>query len=195
MQRILAIMMVMGAAVVWAKPAPELVTALTQTFMPADYHKGLVSSQEPVESAKVYGYAVVKKPGIPASYAFWYISPQDYEFRPLMISEKNAKTHFGKVDVVLAPGTIMMVVDTVVQGKSVNIRLLSHEMMVPKDVKRTSRHTRVGTSLVFKFPKLQMTAADAPAILSRIEEYIVPAVSLAQAQQIAMQIAGNNPLP
>lgn len=189
---IAAIMMV--GALAWAKPAPELVSALEQAFAPADFHKGLVSSQENLESAKLRGYAVIKKSGIPASHAVWFISHQDYEFRPLTITDTAAKTHFGSVDVTLDPGTVMLVVDTVVQGHTVNIRLLSTDVVVPKDVKLTSRHTRAGVSLVFKFPKLQMQASDAPAILERIEEYVMPASSLAQAEQIAMQVRGGVPV-
>lgn len=187
MRQILGVILLIIGADVWANPASELADGLLQALMPADYHSGLVNSQDEIDPTKVHGYAVIKKAGIPASYAFWYITSQDYEFRPLMIAEDAAKTHFGKVDHSLAPGTVMIVVDASVRGKTVNVKLLSREVMVPKDTKRTSHHTRVGASLVFKFPKLKMTAADLPTILARIEDYIAPAATLAQAAQLSSQ--------
>lgn len=192
----LIVMVIVGAAsVAWAKPAPELVSAIRQVFTPAEDDRSFVSSQLPLNMNKVRGFAVVKKAGIPAGYAYWFITRQDYEFRPLMIKGTTASTYAGKIDVTLEPGTIMVVTATDVMHKTVQVKLLSKDIIPSVHTEKASRHdTRAAVALTFKFPKLKMTADDASAILERIEEYVTPADSLAQAEQIAMQIRGGVPV-
>lgn len=183
------------APAAWAKPAPELVSAIRQVFTPADEDRSFVSSQLPLNMGKVHGFAVVKKSGIPAGYAYWFITRQDYEYRPLMIKGNAASTYAGKIDVTLEPGTIMVVTATDVMNKTVQVKLLSKDIIPSVHAEKPSRHdTRAAVALTFKFPKLKMTADDASTILERIEEYVMPADSLAQAELIAMQLRGGTPV-
>jgi hypothetical protein len=182
------------ATTVWAKPAPDLVFAIRQVFTPADSDRSFVSSQLPLTMNKVHGFAVVKKTGIPAAYAYWFITRQDYEYRPLVIKGGLASTYAGKVDVTLEPGTIMVISGLDVFQKTVQLKLLSKDVVASLIDKPERRDTRAAVALTFKFPDLKMTAEDASAILARMEEYVAPADSLTQAEQIASQIRGT-PLP
>lgn len=186
------LLMVMVAVPVWAKPAPELVSAIRQVLTPADDGRSFVSSQVPLDMSKVRGFAVIKKSGIPAGQAYWFITPQDYEYRPFIIKDDTGKTYLGKVEVMLQPGTIMVVSSTEVFHKTVEIKLLSKDIIAASGEKLTHRDTRAAVALVFKFPKLHMTEADAPAILDKIQEYIVPADSLTQAELVAAQVSGGS---
>lgn len=186
-------LLLVQAATAWAEPAPELVAAIRQVFTPAEDNRSLVSSQLPLDMSKVHGFAVTKKAGIPAGQAYWFITRQDYEYRPVIIKGNSASTYSGKIEVTLEPGTIMVVSAVDVYQKTVQLKLLSKDVILAQGDKPTRHDTRAAVALTFKFPKLKMTAADAPAILERIEEYVVPADSLVQAEQIAMQLRGGAP--
>lgn len=180
---------------VWAKPAPELVSAIRQVFTPAEDNRSLVSSQLALDMGKVRGFAVIKKTGVPAGQAYWFITRQDYEYRPLIVKDDRASTYEGKVEVTLEPGTVMVVAAADVYQKTVQLKLLSKDVIPAVRGEKDKRHdTRAAVALTFKFPKLNMTAADAPAILDWIEEYVAPADSLSQAEQIAMQLRGGVPV-
>lgn len=191
MKRLVLIMM-MVAVPVWAKPAPELIAAIRQVFEPANGGHSFISSQVPLDMAKVRGFAVIKKAGIPAGQAYWFITHQDYEYRPFIVKGDNAKTYLGKVEVELQPGTIMAISSTEVFQKNVEIKLLSKDVIAAKGGALTSHDTRAAVAMVFKFPELKMTEADAPAILAKIQDYITPADSLTQAEQVAAQLNGGN---
>lgn len=184
---------ILVSSVAWAKPAPELISAIRQVFTPAEDNRSLVSSQLPLDMNKVHGFAVIKKAGIPAGQAYWFITRQDYEYRPLIVKGDRASTYEGKADVTLDAGTIMVVSAVDVYQKTVQLKLLSKDVIPAQGDKPTRHDTRAAVAMTFKFPKLKMTADDAPTILGRIEEYATPASSLAQAEQIAMQMRGGAP--
>lgn len=186
--------LVLVASGVWAKPAPELVSAIRQVFTPADEDRSFVSSQLPLNMSKVHGFAVIKKAGIPAGQAYWFITRQDYEYRPLIIKDDRAKTYMGKVEVTLEPGTIMVISAVDVFQKTVQLKLLSKDVIPAQGDKPTRHDTHAAVALTFKFPKLKMTADDASTILDKIQDYVAPADSLAQAEQIAMQLRGGAPV-
>ncbi len=190
---LISLMMVI-AVPVWAKPTPELVTAIQDVFTPAEPNRSLVNSQFTLDMTKVHDYAVVKRGGMPAGQAYWFITRQDYEYRPFIVKDHKEKTYFGKVEVTLEPGTIMVVSTADVFQHTVQLKLLSKDVIVENGVKKSRRDTRAAVSLTFKFPELQMTAADASTILSKMEDYVVPATSLAQAEQISTQIRGGVPV-
>lgn len=196
MKQLLVVMatVVLAATAAWAKPAPELVNAVRQVFVPAEDGRSFVSSQIPLDMAKVRGFAVIKKEGIPAGQAYWFITRQDYEYRPFIVKGDIGKTYQGKVEVVLPPGTIMAVSSADVFQKTVEIKLLSKDVIASQGGSPTKRDTRAAVAMVFKFPELSMTEADAPAILAKIQEYIAPADSLTQAEQLAAQIHGGAPV-
>lgn len=184
----------MPVAPAMAAPAPELVEAVRGVFPPAEHNPSLVSSQVPLDMTQVRGFAVIKKSGIPAGQAYWFIARQDYEYRPLIVKDQSAKTYHGKIDVSLDAGTVMVVADTEVYQKTVQIKLLSKDVIAAKGGAPTKRDTRAGVALTFKFPKLKMSAEDANVILERIQEYVAPAGSLAQAEQVAAQIRAGRPV-
>lgn len=193
MKRLVVIATVaLATTVAWAKPVPELVNAIRQAFVPAEDGRSLVSSQIPLDMSKVRGFAVIKKEGIPAGQAYWFITHQDYEYRPFIVKGDVGKTYLGKVEVVLPPGTIMVVSSADVFQKSVEIKLLSKDVIAVTAGKPGRRDTRAAVAMVFKFPELSMTAADAPAILAKIQEYIAPADSLLLAEQVAAQNQGGS---
>lgn len=195
MRRFLLIFTIVVAAIpAWAKPAPELVAAIQDVFTPAVQNRSLVSSQLNLDMSKVRGYAVIKQHGIPAGQAYWFITRQDYEYRPYVIKNNVGKTYLGKVEITLEPGTIMVISNVALFQHTVQLRLLSKDVITEKGDKATRRDTRAATALTFKFHDLQMSAADAATILSKIEEYVAPADSLAQAEQISAQIRGSAPV-
>ena len=186
MKRWVVLAVVMMAASAWAAPS-ELAQQLQQVFPPAEHNRSLVTSQLPLDLSKVRGYAVIQQAGIPAAQAYWFITRQDYEYRPFIIEDHAGRTYFGKVDVTLAPGTVMVVTAVEVQRKTVQIKLLSKDVLAQEGGAPTTHDTRAAVALTFKFPQLGMTAADAPTILSKIEEYIAPMESSAAVAQSAPQ--------
>lgn len=184
------LVMMMVAAPAWATPAPELVAAIRQVFTPAEGGRSFVSSQVPMDMDKVRGFAVIKRAGIPAGQAYWFITRQDYEYRPFIVKGDTGQTYLGKVEVMLEPGTIMVVSSTEVFQRTVEIKLLSKDVIAAKSGAPNRRDTRAAVAMVFKFPGLSMTEADAPTILAKIQEYIAPADSLMQAEQVAAQLQG-----
>lgn len=191
MKRIAVIIVgIMVAMPAWAKPAPELVTGITDIFKPSEPQRGLVSAQEKIDTNKLHGYAVIRKSGIPAGQAYWFITNQDYDYRPLIVQNGRGKTYFGKVDAYLGTGTIMIISKVEVFGKTVAIKLLSTDVIREKEDKPSSRDSRAAVALTLKFPKLAMVASDLSEILAVIQEYIEPADSLVQAQQLAARMDG-----
>lgn len=184
------LVMMMVAPPAWATPAPELVAAIRQVFTPADGGRGFISSQSALDMSKVRGFAVIKKAGIPAGQAYWFITRQDYEYRPFIVKGDTGQTYLGKIEVMLEPGTIMAVSSTEVFQRTVEIKLLSKDVIAAKSGAPNRRDTRAAVALVFKFPGLSMTEADASTILAKIQEYIAPADSLMQAEQLAAQLQG-----
>lgn len=191
MKRLVLIMM-MVAAPAWAKPAPELVAAIRQVFTPANDGRSFISSQVDLDMSKVHGFAVIKKDGIPAGQAYWFITHQDYEYRPFIVKKDSGKTYLGKVEVTLQPGTIMVIASTEIFQKTVEIKLLSKDVIAAKGGKLTRHDTRAAVAMVFKFPELQMKEVDAPIILAKIQEFIAPADSLTQAEQVSAQLQGGS---
>jgi len=187
MKRITVLVMMLVAVPMWAhaKPAQELVDAVQNMFPSPSAHKGLLNSQHRLEMSKVNGFAVIKKPGIPAGTAFWFITKQHYDFRPFIVKGDSASTFFGKPDVVLEPGTVMVVAATEVFGKTVQIKLLSVDVISDRGQTPTRSDTRAAVAMTFKFPELSMKAVDTAVILDKVQEFIIPATSLAQANQIS----------
>lgn len=183
---ILALLIMAGVA--QAKPAQELVDAVNNMFPSAEEHHGVKNSQHPLEMSKVHSFAVTRKGGIPAGTAFWFITKQQYDFRPFLIEDDRAHTFFGKPDVVLEAGTVMVVASTEIFRKTVQIKLLSVDVISERGGTPSSGDTRAAVALTFKFPNLNMSAADIPVVLDKIQQYIMPASSLAQANQIAQAL-------
>ncbi|MBI4239031.1 MAG: hypothetical protein HY696_11550 [Deltaproteobacteria bacterium] len=173
----------------FAKFSPDLSTAIENQYTPAVAHKGLLSAQQPLEAAKLRGFVVLLQGGIPAEKAYWYVTNQDYEYRPMVVDVATGrmKTRRGTVFTYLDRGQVMLIAGVSYVGNTVYLKLLSPEVYRP--TAKNERHpSRVATMLGVKFPAAQLKAGDAPSLLATLEQWAKPFPDRATAEAFATQL-------
>jgi hypothetical protein len=157
-----------------AKISKKVRTDFEATFTPAVPHKGLETAAEPLDIDKLRTFVVVKKGNrIPASRAFYFIAPGEYDYRGAIVDGERIKTRRGEIYTRLQKGLIMAVAGIVYSGRHIYIKLISLKMVrsaqYPKE-----KPTRVTCMLGFKFNKATLANDDMVKIFSAVDEWIEP---------------------
>lgn len=162
-------------------------------FPPAATHRGLMTAQSPLEPEKLRGFVVIEKGGIPAEKAFWFVTNQDYEYRPVVIEDETIATRRGTTYTYLQPGQVMAITALEFSGNAVYLKLLSIAP-VAREGAREKHPSRVATMLGFKFPKA-VAASDADAVLNTIASWCKPFPDRAGAEAYAAQVNASTANP
>lgn len=173
-----------------AKPVRERIEA---RFPPAHVHEGLFTAQQPLEPTKVRGFVVLARDGLPAEKAYWFITNQDYEYRPVVIDGKTIGTRRGSVYTYLRRGQILLIAGIEYGKDTVYVKCLSPGPMAREG--GAERHpSRVALMLGFRLPKAAL-ATDADAALRIMEEWIIPFPDRAGAEAYAAQLVSPQAVP
>lgn len=179
----------LGSPDAWAKFNPDLSAAVEGQYSPAVPHDGLKSAQQPLDAAKLRGFVVLMEGGIPAEKAYWFVTNQDYEYRPMVVDVANGrmKTRRGTVFTYLDRGQVMLVAGVSYVGNTVYLKLLSPDVYraTAKDDKHPSR---VAVMLGLKFGSAQLKAGDTQPILAALEQWAKPFPDRARADAFAAQL-------
>lgn len=167
-----------------AKPVREQLEA---RFPPAVAHAGLLAAQEPLDPAKLRGFVVLEKDGIPAGRAFWFISNQEYDYLPVVIAGDTLSVRRGTAYTFLQRGQVMAIAGVEWSGNTVYIKLLSRDHVM-RTTQRERHPSRVAVMLGFKLPKATMEG-DADTVQQTIETWLKPFPDRASAEAYATQYA------
>ncbi|MBI4211767.1 MAG: hypothetical protein HY540_03935 [Deltaproteobacteria bacterium] len=166
----------------FAKMPKEMSKVLNERYPSAVSHDGLEVASKKFESEKIRSYVVVKKEGIPAEQARYFITWQEYEYRPAYVKEGKIKTRRGDAYTFLRLGDVMAVVDSSYYGKKIWLRLISPETYVPADRSDEKRFSRVTTKFGVWLPKGVWEIDDASAVAAAFDEWIMPFKTLDEAK-------------
>lgn len=194
---LLMIMIALGglSSVAWAKLPEALRTAVTAEYRPAVDHPGLHSAQEPLEPGQLRGFVTLVQGGIPAAKAEWFVTNQDYDYRPVVVdlATNTLKSRRGKIYTFLDTAQVLLIADTLYSGNTVYLKLLSAEPFQP--LVRTERHpSRVGVMLGFKVPR-SMTSDDGTAALQALQAWVRPFPDRAGAEAFAVTLRSTHGRP
>ncbi|MBI2346114.1 MAG: hypothetical protein HYV03_04370 [Deltaproteobacteria bacterium] len=166
-----------------ARFAKTVRAELVARFVPAMMHRGLLTAQEPLEHGKLRGFVVIERDGLPADKAYWFITNQEYSYRPVIIADDTITTRGGLAYMFLKRGQVMAVTGIEYSGQTVYLKLLSPEPVVPPG-RRERFPSRVATMVGFKFPKA-VADGDPAAVLATIESWVKPFPDRAGAEAYA----------
>lgn len=175
----------MFASLAHAKVTTTVRDRIAQSYPPAIMHGGLETAQEPLEPEKLRGFVVLEKDGVPAEKAYWFVSNQEYEYRPVVVSGDQLETRRGKIYTFLHRGQILVVAGIEYSGNTVYLKLIS-----PETVARSPKEphpSRVTLMLGFKLPE-NVAAADADAAIRTIEAWLRPFADRPSAERYAIEI-------
>lgn len=172
----------------WPLPLHAKITApvreqLEARFPPAVAHAGLLTAQEPLDPAKLRGFVVLEKDGIPAGRAFWFITSQEYDYVPVVIEGDSLSVRRGKAYTFLQRGQVMAIAGVEWSGNTVYFRLLSPDHVV-RATKLERHPSRVAVMLGFKLPKATMEG-EADTVRQTIEPWLKPFPDRASAEAYA----------
>lgn len=170
-----------------AKVAQSVRDQIATRFPPAIAHRGLESAQAPIEPQKLRGFVVLERDGLPAEKAYWFITNQDYEYRPAIIDGEMLTTRRGSTYTYLKRGQVMAIAGIEYSGNTVYFKLLSVES-VARAAKEEKHSSRVATMLGFKLTKT-LAAGAADPVLQLIEGWLKPFPDRASAEAYAAQLA------
>lgn len=155
-----------------AKIAPSVRERIAARFPPAVPHRGLLNAQDPLEPGKLRGFVVLLKDGLPAEKAFWFITNQDYEYRPVVIDGETIATRRGPTYTYLRMGQVMAIAALEFSGNTVYLKLLSPEIVAHAGSKE-NHPSRVAVMLGFRLSK-HVAAEDPAGALAAIETWLKP---------------------
>jgi hypothetical protein len=157
-----------------AKISRELEEAVENTYTPSLPQDGLISAQAGLDSEKLRTIVVVEKGGIiPAERAFYFITPQNYDYRGAVIDGESVKTRNGRPYMYLPQGAVMAVADVVRSGRTIYLKLISLRAM-QSSTRPKKKATRVTVMLGFKFDKSVYDNNEVIKVLSKIKEWVTP---------------------
>ncbi len=176
MRLLVALSMVVGLLSVASSEAagPAAIReAVEAQYTPAEWHRGLDDAQEHIDPDKLRAYVTVVEGGIPAAKAEWYVTNQNYEYRPVLVNVTKGtfSTRRGKTYAYLDRGLVMVVAAIEYSGSSIYLKLLSADLYKPLAEKHPSR---IGVLLGFKFSKEQLNAGNSAAVISEMQKWVRP---------------------
>ena len=151
--------------------------AVLSTYPPAVAHKALKSAHAEPDPAKLRGFVVVEKGGVPAERARYFISFQEYDYRGVVVDlskEGAVSTRRGKIYTYLKRGDVMAVAGVESFGRTIYLKLISAGVYVPGERSGDKHFSRVTVMLGFEFPKEVFKADDADAVIQAMGEWLKP---------------------
>lgn len=198
MRRFPIIIMILSlglASPAWAKVSDPVRKAVAAEYLAAVEHPGLHSAQEPLEPGHLRGFVTLIQGGIPAAKADWFVTNQDYEYRPVVVdvATNTLRSRRGKIYTFLDTGQVMLIAGLQYSGNTVYLQLLSVEPFTP--TAREERHpSRVGVMLGFKLPKA-MLAGDGAEVLQALQAWVRPFPDRAGAEAFAATLRSTHDKP
>lgn len=165
--------------------------AVITTFPPAVYDKALDTAHVQLDSNLFRGFVVLKKGGIPAERARFFIQWQEYDYRGAVIHlDKGDKitTRRDSPYTYLQRGDVMAVAGSRIFHNTVYLKLISADVYIPENRQQDSHHSRVTVMLGFKFPKKAIEDDDAKAVIDRMKEWLEPFTNIDSAEAFAAGI-------
>lgn len=147
------------------------------TYPPAIQSKGLLTAQEELKPATLRGFAVIKRGGIPAERARFFIQMIEYDYRGVIVhldDEGRLSTRVGRPYTYLQRGDLVAIADVKFFNRGVYLSLITPEVYVPGERSNERHFSRVTVMLGFKIPKDTWKADDADAVLKAIGEWLEP---------------------
>lgn len=160
-----------------AKLPPNIAVAVATAYPPAAPHYGIKSAHEEPDPAKMRGYVVVERSGIPVERARYLVSWEDYDYRGATIDLAKGdgiSTRRGKAYASLQRGDVMAVTGTEEFGRTIYLKLLSADVYVPDSRTEDKRFSRVSVMLGFTFPKEVFKSDDAETVLAEMAAWVKP---------------------
>ncbi len=151
--------------------------AVISTYPPAVAHKALKTAYAEPDPAKLRGFVVVEKGGVPAERARYFISFQEYDYRGVVVDlskEGAVSTRRGKIYTYLKRGDVMAVAGVESFGRTIYLKLISAGVYVPGERSGDKHFSRVTVMLGFEFPKEVFKADDADAVIQAMGEWLKP---------------------
>ncbi|MBN1283164.1 MAG: hypothetical protein JXA24_05245 [Proteobacteria bacterium] len=192
MKRALSLMLLAAFLVVpivaSAGVPPKVLAAVLEAYPPAQDHRALHTAYEQPDPAKMRGFAVVEKGGIPAERARFYISWSDYDYRGAVVRVGDGdgiSTRRGGSYTYLKRGDVMAVAGVKEFNRTIYLKLLSSDVYVPENRAKEKHHSRVTVMLGFDFPKEVLDRDDAGEVLRVIGEWVKPFGTLKAAEAYA----------
>ncbi len=183
---VLCLMMLCCWSPVLHAGVPEPVRAAVDAqYAPAQWHRGLDNAQDAIDPDKIRTYVTLVEGGLPAAKAEWFVTNQDYEYRPVVVdtAKRSFKSRRGKVYTHLERGLVMVVAATAYSGNTIYLKLLSADVYRKGGEKHPSR---VGIMLGFKFSAAQLRNTD--AVISEMMRWVRPFRDFQGASEFAQQL-------
>lgn len=182
--------LVCGASVAEAK-ATKIEEAVLSEYPYAVPSKGLVTAHYELSLDTIRSYVVLKRGGIPAERARFFIEWQEYDYRGVVVHlDKDDKitTRRGGVYTYLQRGDLMAVADFKIFDRTVYLKLISPEVYVPEGRQGEKRLSRVTVMLGFKFPKKVFREDDAAEVIGVLRAWLRPFGNFDEAKAYAAAV-------
>ncbi len=182
--RVLAIALSILLPVGVLAKADKIKTAMLETFPSAEKSKALVFAGDDLLKSTLRGIVVVKKGGIAAERAPFYLGWEDYDYRGVDVNFAKGgelKTRRGAVYTYLQPGDVLAVSSISYLANTISLKLITPDVYVPEQRRADRRHSRVTVQLNFTFPSDVIKSDDEKAVIASISEWLEPFKSLDEA--------------
>lgn len=153
---------------------PRIAAALLQYYPPAVWHRGLETAHESLDRTKLRGFVTVRKEGIPAERARFFISWQEYDYRTALVENGQVTTRRGNVYAYVMPGTTMTVTAIESFGRNIYLRLITPDVYVPPEHGGDKRHARVTVRFGIRFPQEVFDRDDAATVVAAFADWLTP---------------------
>lgn len=159
-----------------AKSGKEIEAAVASNFPPAVHNKSIDTAHYELNKGALRGFVVVKRGGIPAERARFFIEWQEYDYRGSVIHMKDGRitSRRGRPYTYLQPGDVMAVAGIKYFNNAVYLKLISVDVYFPLLVDSAKRHSRVTCMPGFKFDSKIFKGDDARAVIAGISEWLEP---------------------
>lgn len=158
------------------------------TYPPAAQSKGLVTAQVDLDPGTFRGLGVIKKGGIPAERARFFIEMIEYDYRGAVVHpDEGGKitTHVGRPYTYLQRGDVVVVADVKFFNRGIYLSLITPDVYVPELRSNEKHFSRVTVQLGFKIPPEMWKSDDAEAVIKLIGEWVEPFKDLNDAKVFA----------
>lgn len=181
-------LLILTSVPAYAGISENIKNAISHAYVAAEQHRGLETAQEPIDAGKLRDYVVLAQGGIAAEKARWYVTNQEYDYRPVVLDIKNnkIKTRRGKIYTFLDAGEVMILAGVKYSGNTVYLRLLSAE--VYENNIKEKHPSRVGVLVGLKFPNNLLNSENAEPVLTKLNELLPSFRNLALANSYAKSL-------
>lgn len=172
-----------------AKKTQKIWDEFVKNYQKAEWHYGLERAYEAPNPAKLKGYVVLVKGGLPAERAAFYISWGDYDYRGVTIDGEKVTTRRGAPYTYLQKGDVLAIADTDRIGRTLYLELITADVYVPENRKGDKHHSRVTLQVCYKLPKDVYESDDPQRAMELLGEWLKPFASVDDAKNFAAQMA------